>query len=194
MDLSNSDIIHEIVMGNRKVFEQVFKEYFPLLIYEARGYIYSYDLADEIVCDVFTRIWVNREKLEIKTSLRDYLIKAVHNTSIDYYRQLKRKETLFSDSDKAEQAKYTLKDLNQSPLDYMLTKELEEKINHAIAALPPQYRRTFILSRFKGLSYENIAREMNLSVNTVKTNIKNALSILRNELKSIVLLLMFFTR
>lgn len=190
MDPSNSDMVQGIKLGDRKVFEKVFKEYFPLLLFEARGYIWSYDLAGEIVSDVFTRIWTNREKLEIKTSLRDYLIKAVHNTCIDYYRQLKRKETLFSDTDSTEQAKFTLADLGQSPLDYILTKELEEKINNAIAALPPQYRRTFMLSRFKNLSYDEIAREMGLSVNTVKTNMKNALAALRNELKDIVLLIL----
>lgn len=190
MDPSNNDIIQGIMLGDRKVFEKVFKEYFSLLLFEARGYIWSYDLAEEIVCDVFTRIWTNRAKLEIKTSIRDYLVKAVHNTCIDYYRQLKRKEALFADSDLSEQTTYTIKDLGQSPLDYILTKELEEKINDAIIALPPQYRKTFMLSRLKGLSYDEIAREMGLSVNTVKTNMKNALASLRNELKNIILLIL----
>jgi RNA polymerase sigma-70 factor, ECF subfamily len=192
MDLSTDDIIHGLKSGNRKIFEKVFKKYYTLLCFEARGYIKSDDLIEEIVCDVFTRVWQNRETLVIKTSLRDYLIKAVHNKSIDYYRQLKRQETFKASMEEKGQSLYTLMDLGETPLDYILTQELEERIHAVIESLPPQYKRAFKLSRNNELSYEEIATEMQISVNSVKTNIKNALAFLRIELNDLFILLLAF--
>lgn len=183
MDLSADNTIHELKLGNHKIFEHIFKKYYSLLCYEARGYMKSSDLIEEIVCDVFTRIWQNRETLVIRTSLRDYLIKAVHNNCIDYYRQLKRQDNLKTSIEAKEQT-YTLTDLGETPLDYILTQELEEKIQTAIESLPPQYKETFKLSRFSDLTYEEIATKMQISINSVKTNIKNALAILRKELNN----------
>ncbi len=152
-----------------------------MLVFEARGYlINSQDLAEEIVCDIFTRIWLNRENLNIKTSIREYLVKSVHNNCIDYYRQLKRQEK-YIEAENVETF-HSLLDLGESPLDYILTKELEEKINSVIEELPPQYKKCFKLSRYQDLTYEEIARKMKISVNSVKTNIKNALAIIRKEL------------
>jgi RNA polymerase sigma-70 factor, ECF subfamily len=182
MDISEEVIIRELKADNRKVFEQVFKKYYPMLYYEARGYTRSNYLAEEIVCDVLTRIWQNREKLFINTSLRDYLIKSVHNSCIDYYRQQKTQEKLKSGLEETYRSNYLLEDLGENPLDYILTLELEEHIQKAIDTLPAQYKKAFQLSRFNDLTYEEIAVEMGISVNSVKTNIKNALSKLRDQL------------
>lgn len=188
MDLLSNDSIRGLRAGDQKVFEQIFKKYYALLCYEARGYIKSYSLVEEIVCDVFTRIWQNRESLVITTSLRDYLVKSVHNNCIDYYRQLKRHEKLVAGSEESERIQYTLTDLGESPLDYILTQELELRINKVIESLPPQYKKAFKLSRFSDLTYLEIAEEMQISVNSVKTNIKNALSFIRKELSDLILL------
>jgi RNA polymerase sigma-70 factor (ECF subfamily) len=188
MDLRDGDIILKLNAGNRETFEFIFKKFYSLLCYEARSYIKSEDLIEEIVCDVFTRIWLNREALEIKTSLRDYLVKAVHNNCIDYYRQLKRQKSFIADSEESDIKLNTLLDLGEDPLNYILTKELEDKILKSIDTLPPQYQRAFKLSRFKDKTYEEIAAEMQISVNSVKTNIKNALAILRKELSGFFIL------
>jgi RNA polymerase sigma-70 factor (ECF subfamily) len=192
MNLSAENFIDELKSGNQKAFEDIFKKYYSLLCYEARGYIQSNDLIEEIVCDIFTRIWLNRETLVIRTSLREYLIKAVHNNCIDYYRQLKRQDNLKANLEAKEQIHYTLTDLGETPLDYILTQELEDEINAAIESLPPKYKETFKLSRFSDLTYEEIATQMNISINSVKTNIKNALAILREKLNNFLLLAYIF--
>ena len=182
MKNSNQEIIQELKKGNRETFEQVFREYYNMLCYEAKGYIKADHLVEEIVCDVFTKIWLNRDKLSIQTSLRRYLIRAVHNNCIDYYRhqklQQKGKQEIDDISERA-----TLVDLGEDPMDYLISQELENHVAEAIESLPDQYRKTFKLSRFNDLSYAEIASEMNISVNTVKTNIKKALSKLRDLLK-----------
>ena len=182
MDITEETIIRELKADNQKVFEQVFKKYYPMLYYEARGYTKSNHLAEEIVCDVFTRIWQNRDKLSINTSLREYLIKSVHNNCIDYYRHQKTRDKLKSGLEETYRSKYTLEDLGENPLDYLLTLELEEHIKKAVDTLPGQYKKAFLLSRINELTYEEIAAEMGISVNSVKTNIKNALVKLREQL------------
>ena len=192
MVLTDKDIVRELNSGNREIFDTIFNKFYSLLCFEARGYIKSENLVEEIVCDVFTRIWLNRKTLDIRISLRDYLVKAVHNKCIDYYRQIKKQRNISIYSDSKEHVISTLMDLGENPLEYILTKELEERINVLIDSLPPQYQKAFKLSRFHDKTYEEIASEMHISVNSVKTNIKNALLFLRNELKGFFILLILF--
>lgn len=190
MNFTNEEIVRELKTGNHLVFEQVFKKYYATLCFEARGYLGAKHLVEEVVCDVFTRVWQNREALYIKTSLREYLIKAVHNTCIDYYRHLKAQDRLKQGFEQNQDVAITLKDIGENPLDYMLSQELEVRINKAIESLPEQYKKTFTLSRFYDLTYDEIAAEMGISVNSVKTNIKNALSKLRESLGEFLPLLL----
>ena len=180
------EIIRQLKKGDRKAFESIFNKYYRLLCLEAEGYVRSGHMIEEIVCDVFTRIWVNRKKLYVKTSLRNYLIRSVHNSCIDYYRHQKY---LNGGKEKISEAheKFALVDLEEDPLSYMITHELEEKIGEAIESLPEQYKKAFKLSRYNNLSYAQIAEEMDISVNSVKTNIKKALAKLREILKNSLL-------
>ena len=192
MNFSREEIIKELKKGNREAFEQIFREYYKLLCLEAKGYIHADHLVEEIVCDVFTKIWLNREKLSIQTSLKKYLIRSVHNNCIDYYRHQKFQDKEEKNINSPTEG-YTLADLGENPLDYMITQEMENQILEAIESLPEQYKKTFKLSRFKDLTYGEIATEMGVSVNTVKTNIKNALAKLREILKDFLIVLIIFS-
>ena len=77
----------------------------------------------------------------------------------------------------------TLFSLDESPLDYVLSKELIERVGKAVKELPPQYKRVFELSRYKNLTYAEISEEMGVSVNAVKLYQKKALAQLRQVLK-----------
>ena len=182
MDLSSEEIVRELKKGNRRVFEQLFRTYYRMLCLEVKGYISAKHLVEEIVCDVFTKVWQNRENIFIQTSIRNYLVKSVHNKCIDYYRYIKSQNTSEYDISDMQES-YTLADLGEDPLDYMISREFENKVTEAIESLPEQYKKTFKLSRYSNLSYSEIAKEMHISVNSVKTNIKKALAKLRDKLK-----------
>ena len=79
--------------------------------------------------------------------------------------------------------KNTLFSLDESPLDYVLSKELIERVSKAVKDLPPQYKKVFELSRYKNLTYVEISEEMGVSVNAVKLYQKKALAQLRQVLK-----------
>ena len=182
VDDLDRDQIKELIAGNEKEFDLIFKKYYKLLCYVARGYFKNNYLVEEIVCDVFTKVWQKRNELPATTSLREYLIKSVHNNCIDYYRMQKVQDKLKQDVDENQKKSYALIDIGQNPLEYAIANELEKKINEAIEALPDRYKEAFKLSRFKNLSYEEISVEMGISVNGVKMNIKKALEHLRKKL------------
>ena len=78
-------------------------------------------------------------------------------------------------------------------LEYTITKELQESLNNAIESLPERYQQAFKLSRFHDLTYEEIAKEMGISVNGVKINIKKALAHLRKKLTEYLITVSFIT-
>lgn len=176
-------IIEKFLAGDEKVFEFIFNKYYTLLCYEAKGYFKDPYLIEEIVCDVFSRIWQKREQYQIRNGLKQYLIKSVHNNCIDYIRRRDSQDSLRQQFLEKENERFTLIDLGENPLDYIITDELEKFLSEVIENLPEQYKKAFKLSRYENLSYEEIAKTMDISVNSVKLYIKNALSKLRERLE-----------
>lgn len=178
------NLFKEIKAGDQHAFDIIFKLYYKLLCREARGFFRNDYLVEEIVCDVFVKLWNNRRELEITGSVKDYLVKAVYNNCINYYRAQKVQDKLKSEIDQQQKKMYSLMDLGQDPLEYIITSELEEKVTEAIESLPPRYKEAFKLSRYHNLKYDEIACEMGISVNGVKVNIKKALEQLREKLQA----------
>lgn len=174
------DEILGLQKGNHKTFEYLFKKYYVFLCYEARSYIREKHIIEELVGDVFRWLWENRETLVITTSIRAYLVRAVHNACLSYLRK-NQPEYIELDDNVAD--KNTLFSLDESPLDYVLSRELIERVNKAVKELPPQYKKVFELSRYKNLTYAEISEEMGVSVNAVKLYQKKALAQLRMVLK-----------
>ena len=178
--MTASDEILEFKKGNHKFFEFLFKKYYVFLCYEARSYITEKYIIEEVVGDVFRWLWENRETLVITTSVRAYLVRAVHNACLSY---LRRNQLEYVELDDAVVDRNTLYSLGESPLDYVLSKELIDRIDKAVKGLPRQYKRVFELSRYHNLTYAKISEEMGISVNAVKLYQKKALAHLRLVLK-----------
>ena len=171
--------ILDLKKGNHKTFELLFKKYYVFLCYEARSYITEKYIIEEVVGDVFRWLWENRETLVI-TSVRAYLVRAVHNACLSYLRKNKHE---YVELDDTVVERSTLFSLDESPLDYVLSRELIERVDKAVKELPSQYKRVFELSRYKNLTYAEISEEMGISINTVKLYQKKALAQLRLVLK-----------
>lgn len=178
--MDTRDELVKLQQGNHKTFECIFKKYYVFLCYEARSYITEKHIIEEIVGDVFRWLWENRETLVITTSIRAYLVRAVHNACLSY---LRRNQPEYIEFDDNIVERNTLFSLDESPLDYVLSKELIERVGKAVKELPPQYKRVFELSRYKNLTYAEISEEMGVSVNAVKLYQKKALAQLRQVLK-----------
>ena len=132
-------------------------------------------VAEEIVSDVMFKIWQNRHNSYRAETFREYLYTATRNTALNYLKQKQKQENL---SERwAEQLRSEL--IEETPLDTMITKELQSELNSLINTLPEQCRHVFMMHRMDDMSYEEIAAQMDISVNTVKYHIKTALQKLR---------------
>jgi RNA polymerase sigma-70 factor (family 1) len=175
-----------IRMADAATFERVFREYHAMLCRYALTLLHDTDQAEEVVQDVFFKIWEKRESLTITSSIKSYLFRAIHNTAINLLVK-KNKEIRMEDA--------PLKIVHQisPPVADMQTKEMEKAIANALQKLPEQCRKVFELSRFGELKYSEIAATLNISIKTVENQMGKALRIMRQELSSymyIVLLLL----
>jgi len=157
-------------------FEQLFHQYYEPLCRFALSLVDSIEMAEEVVSDVFVKIWKNQENLAIKTSLRAYLFISVRNQSIDYLRKAVRQRTQPAEICSSFPSNY------DSPEERTISSELEVFIEAAIDALPPQGRKIFRLSRDNGMKYHEIAAYLHISIKTVETHMGRSLKFLRERL------------
>jgi len=186
-------IIEQLRSGVEDAFKYIYKNHYAVLCHVASTYVNDDFIAESIVSDVIFHLWEIHETVEINTSLRSYLLKAVRNRSLDFVESKTIKsEFAFSSLSENEivQGHYILS--KEHPLDTLLEKELEERIEETIGHLPKDCRTVFEMSRFENKGYEEISNELNISVNTVKYHIKRAISQLREELGPYLTCLLFF--
>lgn len=164
-----------ISQGDTAAFEQVFRTYYQPLCRYAAGLLSDRDAAEEVVQQLFCRIWEKRESLRAETSFKSYLFRSVHNAAMNELNHQKVKQAYMqqraNEPEQQEQAASTLH-----------AKELEGRIQTAIGKLPEQCRLVFRLSRFEGLSYREIAEVLGISVKTVENQMGKALKIMRLQL------------
>ena len=160
---------------NTVIFEQVFKNHFKSLHGYAISIVKDETSAEEIVQNVFYKLWEKREKLEIRQSLKAYLYSAVYNESINYLKHVK--------VEAAYQKHETITNNGlENRSDPAAHKELQLKIDGAINELPEKCRTIFQLSRFEDMKYRAIAAHLGISVKTVETQMGKALRQLRSKL------------
>lgn len=180
---AEADIIFGLKEGHESAYKYIYDRQYKILCVVAKEYVNDSFTAEMIVSDVIFTLWKNRKELDINQSLRFYLIKAVKNRCLNYLMQHEKQENARSHlSDLLENEQTNYEGQNYYPLSSLIEKELDIKIGESIQALPELTRRIFCLSRFDKLKYEDIANEINVSVDVVKYHIKSGLSHLRKDL------------
>ena len=164
---------------DKKHFEEIFTKYYSMLCIIAYDYVGDKSLAEEMVQDTFMAIWEKRDSITVTPAIRYYLVKATQNTCLQYLRK-KKIETQPIDTISTEKMIAWSDDY---PLGHLFEKELADIINQTIQSFSPQIQKVFLLSRFKDMTYSQIAAILNVSENTVKTQMKIALSRLRDAVK-----------
>lgn len=158
-------------------FESLFKSHYGELCAFANKYLEDLEASEEVVQDLFVKFWENREKNEVPNSLRSYFFTAVKNACLNQLKHLKIKEQYKQHNERE------LNAANVSADEEFEASELDHKIKSAIEALPEGRRKIFILSRYEGLKYQEIADQLKISVKTVENQMGEALKFLRHQLK-----------
>lgn len=170
------NIFDAIRNSDRQAFEQVFKHsYQPLTAYAFR-FVRDLPTAENIVQDVFLKLWQNRKEMSITTSLDHYLFRAVRNHCLNFLDKARVRATYLR--------MQVERDSNDNDYkEYYPEIGLLEIIENAISALPEKRQEIFRLAREEGLKYREIADQLNISVKTVEAQMSLALKQLRDSLK-----------
>ena len=181
MKYLDSELWINIKGGSQEAFEFLFLKYYQDLCAYANGLLHNHSSAEEIVQDIFVKLWDDRHSTSIELSVKAYLYRAVRNACYNYFehQKVRQKHALrLTDSG----FNSVLPVSPDYPIANLLVQELEIKIEEAIALLPLQCREVFLLCRYENLSYAEVAEQLNVSVNTVKTQLQRALAKLREYL------------
>lgn len=176
--------------GNTILFERTFKEHFKGLHAYAYTMLKDEQAAEDVVQNIFLKLWEKKERIQIERSIAAYLYRSVYNDCINQINHMKVRnayeayETYASRNRHAEQ-------------DQVSYTELEQKISRALNELPEGCRTVFQMSRFEELKYHEIAGKLGISIKTVENQMGKALKLMREKLAEhlpAILLILLFNR
>jgi RNA polymerase sigma-70 factor, ECF subfamily len=173
-----ADLIVSLREGDMKAFSELFDRYAKRLYHFAIGYLKSVEESEEIVQEVFLKIWNNREEISLLKSFEAYLFTIAKNGILNTIRKSKSEQAYLNYA-KLHPGKNILLD---EELDF---KELEIAYKQSIDKLSPKRKEIYILSREQSLSNAEIAEKMNISVKTVENQMTSAISEIRKNLRSL---------
>lgn len=174
----------QIKDGNKEAFRQLYDLYSKKIYGFALYYLKSVPEAEEVIQAVFVKLWEGRNEIRENLSLRSFLYKITLNHIYNY---LKHKNV-----QKSAGAIFQLaEDTDNSTQEHIFYNNLKEHIDLLIEQLPEQRRTAFKLSRMEGLTHEEIAKRMQISVRTVESQVYKAIKFLRKHLKGELILFYF---
>ena len=195
MYVMEEQLIKKLRKGDEKAFRLLYDRHYVLLCRFANQILNNAALAEEVVDDVIFYLWEHRSEVEIRYSIRAYLMRAVRNRCLNELQSQSHREELHLSSFLSPESMDFLDFLfvdDKQPLGMLLEQELEDELKRSIDELPLECRRVFYKSRFEQKKYEEIAEELGISVNTVKYHIKNALAFLQKRLGNYLKLLIVY--
>ncbi|WP_216616700.1 RNA polymerase sigma-70 factor [Marinifilum caeruleilacunae] len=171
---------------SREDFENLFNDHYSRLCAYAYNFLKEQEGSEEIVQEVFFKLWINRSEIQINSSMESYLYRSVRNASLNLIKHISIREKY------KEYNKEAIEYDEQIDKDPMNASELELKIRASIDKLPEQRKKIFILSRYEQLKYKEIAEQLGISVKTVENQMGKALKFLREELADYLPLIVLF--
>lgn len=174
---ADAQLLARLRAGDERALEAVFRSHYAAMCAVVRRIVFAPDVAEELVQDVFFKLWSKREQLAEIDALKTYLYRAARNTALNHLRRQKL-EHAFEERELAKGEPVG----NDSGSDSASTSEVERAVRAAIQRLPERCREIFLMSRDGGLTYGQIARELGISIKTVETQMGRALKSLRVSL------------
>lgn len=178
-EIFNIDL-QSVRSGDEITFEQIFHGYFERICFFAREYVCDEEVARELAQETFVRLWEIRATLEDGSDIPALLFTIVRNHALNYLKHLTIRDKFrqFSEQQQAER-QLNLMALTDLQVEEIFKSDLQQKINEAVDDLPEKCREVFMMSRNFGMSYKEIAAQLNISIKTVENHISEALKKLR---------------
>jgi RNA polymerase sigma-70 factor (ECF subfamily) len=174
-------LLDKLKQGDKESFSLLYTTYYKDLVLFGGHFLPDRIACEDIVQSVFLKLWKDRKAVEIETSLKSYLLKAVRNSCLD---EIRHKHIVY------EHESYMLSNTLLHNLDtehYVLYSDLQEHLEKALRRLPGTYREAFELNRFEGLKYREIADRLEVSERTVEVRISKAIELLKKYMKEFLM-------
>lgn len=156
---------------DESAYKELFITFFKPLQQFAYSFVKSKELSEEIVSDVFLKIWINRADIQNIDNFKVYLYVSIKNTALKYLLKQHKQVAISIDELDVE-----LESLGRNPEEILLTAEMLQRIKQAVNSLPPRCKIIFKLIKEDGLRYKEVAEILNISVKTIDNQLAIALS------------------
>lgn len=175
--INNQLITSQLKKGDEQAYTYLVDNFHHKLCVYANSLLNDSSLAEDIVQNVFIKIWERRQDLKENLSIQSFLYKSVHNEFIDHYR--KRKYIIALEEKHINSLDKITHENNNNSIE-----ETHEMVKREVQQLPFKYKHTFILSKKEGLTNIEISEYLGISIKTVEGRITKAFSIIRNKINS----------
>ncbi len=172
----------QFIKGDEKSFESIFCQYYKTLVSYAMRHDLELMEAEDVVLEIFHHIWQIREELKSPAALHSLLFTATRNRTLNVARNLKNRQKIINEN-------YSEQEETEEVYDYLIEEEMSRLLDEAVSQLPKQCE-LIIVGLLAGKTLQEIAGEMQISVNTAKTYKLRAIQSLRKLLKDIPFLVL----
>lgn len=166
--------------GDYNAFRELFSRYYCGFCSYAMRVVKIRETAEEVVSDVFVKLWKNKANIEIHTSFEAYMYRAIRNQALDYLKLRTHRHTEKDSLDTLDW--HSAHADNVTPIDEYAFNEFFAEVERCVNSLPRQCQAIFRMSREEGLRYREIAEKLNISIKTVETQMGRALKVLRERI------------
>jgi RNA polymerase sigma-70 factor (ECF subfamily) len=177
MAIPDAELVQRLRGGDERALEELFRTHYAGMVLFVRRFVHAPDVAEELVQDVFFKLWAKREGLSEIDALKTYLYRAARNTALNHLRRRKLERSW--EEQEAQRGEPTTMGATD---DDATSDEVARAVAAAVARLPERCREVFLLSRQGGLTYGEIASTLGISIKTVETQMGRALKSLRLSL------------
>jgi len=173
--------------GEHKAFRELYDEHYESLYFFGLSYISDTNIVEDILQDAFIKIWDLRDRFDDELSFKAFLYKAIRNASLNVLKHQKVKDAYFADEEYSKEGQLFYN-------DNLVKQELSQMIKNTIDLLPDSAKEIYLLG-LEGLKNKDIAEDLGISINTVKTQKQRASKFVKERILKIVsvVCLLFFT-
>lgn len=178
MLVNEKKLVYALREGNVESFTKLYHAYKERLTVRLLYLLKSEVLVEEVLQNLFLKIWENRQQIDPEKSFKSYLYTIAKHMVIDIFRRAARERTVMA------QLKIGQQELYHHVEEFIFRKENKELLDELLALLSEKRRVVYIACKLEGKSYKEIAAENNISVNTVNDHVQKASAVLKEYILS----------
>lgn len=175
-DPVHAEVLHRLRAGDHSAFEELYHLYSKPLYWKLKQMVKNAEEADELLQNLFVKVWDKRDQIQIQQSFEAYLYRIAQHMAVDYFRKLERQSRL------QERILKISPTTDEDAEAQLMAKETQQLLDEAIAKLPEQRRRAFVLCKIEGKTYLEAAELMQISPNTVHNHLVKAVQAVKQHL------------